>query len=146
MYIYLFVQHTNIPQRGMWKKIAAKKKIRFSSPVFFSRFSFQRINLISFSRKWFALCVALIGILIRPSFHCVQIENLNREFGNSAINLILIVEMVERFLKKKKKLCNIFMLYNSSNTIIERFIIFIVLCYWASSYHSLNDSIFRLNF
>lgn len=55
----------------------------------------------------------------------------NREFGNSAINLILIVEMVERFLKKKKKkkLCNIFMLYNSSNTIIERFIIFIVPCY-----------------
>ena len=32
----------------------------------------------------------------------------NREFGNSAINLILIVEMVERFFKKKKKLCNIF--------------------------------------
>lgn len=144
MYIYLFVQHTNIPQRGMWKKIAAKKKIRFSSPVF-SRFSFQHINLISFSRKWFALCVALIGILIRPSFHCVQIENLNREFGNSAINLILIVEMVERFFKKKKSYV-IFLLYNSSNTIIERFIIFIVLCYWASSYHSLNDSIFRLNF
>lgn len=101
--IYIYLYNTQIYRKEVCERKLRLKKDKIFIPCVFSifvstyKFNFFLSKMICimrrFNRNFDQTIVPLCS---------------NREFGNSAINLILIVEMVERFFKKKKKLCNIF--------------------------------------